>query len=380
CLDGSPPGYHLHRGFGSGAQNWILQMEGGAWCNDELSCYLRSKTAYGSSLYMGSWNFSGILSNDPNMNPDFYNWNRVFLRYCDGASFAGNSEYRNGTKRLYFRGLRIWDAIVHDLFPEGLQHAEKALLSGCSAGGLATFLHCDNFSQLFPETTIVKCMSDAGFFLDVKDKSGYNNIRHFFRSLVKFQGVEQSLSEKCVNSHHDPYLCFFPQHALKHIRIPYFVLNSAYDVTQVDNIFVPLSSDPCGHWKNCKLNYTMCTPNEINILQGYRSQMLKALRSTKFLENGGGMFINSCFSHCQSEEQYSWFAPLSPKVHNKTIAVAVGDWYFGREVSVEVDCPYPCNPTCLKPNSLIQIVDLQGRAQNLNVTEKNPHKKNSCSH
>lgn len=39
------------------------------------------------------------------------------------------------------------------------------LLSGCSAGGLATFHHCDDLSQLLPKTVIVKCLSDGGFFL-----------------------------------------------------------------------------------------------------------------------------------------------------------------------------------------------------------------------
>lgn len=27
---------------------------------------------------------------------DFYNWNRVKIRYCDGASFAGNAKFDNG--------------------------------------------------------------------------------------------------------------------------------------------------------------------------------------------------------------------------------------------------------------------------------------------
>ena len=42
----------------------------------------------------------------------------------------------------------------------------QALLSGCSAGGLATIIHCDEFRGFFPETTKVKCLSDAGLFLD----------------------------------------------------------------------------------------------------------------------------------------------------------------------------------------------------------------------
>lgn len=42
----------------------------------------------------------------------------------------------------------------------------QALLSGCSAGGLATLIHCDDFQEMLPKEVNVKCLSDAGFFLD----------------------------------------------------------------------------------------------------------------------------------------------------------------------------------------------------------------------
>lgn len=42
----------------------------------------------------------------------------------------------------------------------------QALLSGCSAGGVASILHCDEFRSLFPSSMRVKCLSDAGLFLD----------------------------------------------------------------------------------------------------------------------------------------------------------------------------------------------------------------------
>lgn len=45
-------------------------------------------------------------------------------------------------------------------------HVFQALLTGCSAGGLATIIHCDEFAKLFPSTTKVKCLSDGGFFVD----------------------------------------------------------------------------------------------------------------------------------------------------------------------------------------------------------------------
>ncbi|CAK9163340.1 unnamed protein product [Ilex paraguariensis] len=349
CLDGSLPAYHLHRGFGAGARNWLLQFEGGGWCNDINSCLGRAKTHRGSTRYMSKWEvFSGILNNNVSLNPDFYNWNRVKLRYCDGASFAGDAKFDNGTSLLYFRGQRIWQAIILDLLPKGLGNARKALLSGCSAGGLASFLHCDNFTSYLPSNASVKCLSDAGFFLDARDISLNYTMRSFYEDVVSlqmlssnFQGVEQNLDKNCTSSGHDPQ-----ENALPYIRTPFFILNSAYDVYQFHHILVPPSADLVGHWNHCKLNPAACSTDQINILQGFRNDMLTALGY--FFENSGrgGMFINSCFAHCQSESQDTWFAADSPRVHNKTIAEAVGDWYFGRRVSKEIDCAYPCDTTC----------------------------------
>ncbi|XP_057473509.1 pectin acetylesterase 9-like [Actinidia eriantha] len=347
CLDGSLPAYHLHRGFGSGIRNWLVQFEGGGWCNDIQSCLERAKTRRGSTRYMSKWEvFSGILSSNASLNPDFYNWNRVKIRYCDGASFAGDAKFDNGTTLLYFRGQSIWKAIILDLLPKGLGNAKKALLSGCSAGGLASFLHCDNFTSYLPANASVKCSSDAGFFLDERDIGLNHTIRSFYDDLITLQGVEQNLDKNCTSSFYYPKQCFFPQYALPFIRTPFFILNSAYDVFQFHHILVPPSADLHGHWNRCKLNPVACNTNQLDNLQAFRKDMLAALRLFFEYSRRGGMFINSCFAHCQSESQDTWFAPNSPRIHNKTIAEAVGDWYFGRRVTKEIDCEYPCDSTC----------------------------------
>ncbi|XP_052208875.1 pectin acetylesterase 9 [Diospyros lotus] len=347
CLDGSLPAYHLHRGFGAGARNWLLQFEGGGWCNDVESCLERAQTRRGSTRYMSKWEvFSGILSDNASLNPDFYNWNRVKIRYCDGASFAGDSLFYNGTSLLYFRGQRIWKAIIFDLLPKGLGNAKKALLSGCSAGGLASFLHCNNFTSYLPSNTSVKCLSDAGFFLDARDISLNHTIRSFYEDLISLQGIEQNLDKNCTRTLYYPKQVWFPQYLLRYIRTPFFILNSAYDVYQFHHILVPPSADPRGHWNHCKLNPVACNASQIDILQGFRRDMLAALTSFYNYSRRGGLFINSCFAHCQSESQDTWFAADSPRVHNKTIAQAVGDWYFGRNVTKEIDCAYPCDSTC----------------------------------
>lgn len=242
-------------------------------------------------------------------------------------------------------GQRIWQAIILDLLPKGLGQAKKALLSGCSAGGLATFLHCDNFTSYLPKNASVKCLSDAGFFLDARDISLNHSMRYFYNSLVTLQGAEKNLNKNCTSSPF-PEQCFFPQYALPYIKTPFFILNSAYDVYQFHHILVPPAADPHGHWYHCKLNPSACNVVQINTLQGFRKYMLETLRPFFVNSTRGGMFINSCFAHCQSELQDTWFAPDSPRVNNKTISEAVGDWYFGRKVSKEIDCAYPCDNTC----------------------------------
>nr|XP_033513585.1 pectin acetylesterase 8-like [Nicotiana tomentosiformis] len=43
---------------------------------------------------------------------------------------------------LHFRGARVFLAIMEDLLYKGMWKAENAILSGTSAGGLASILHC----------------------------------------------------------------------------------------------------------------------------------------------------------------------------------------------------------------------------------------------
>ena len=75
----------------SGASNWIIHQEGGGWCYNEDLCLERSKTSLGSSTFWGpTASFNGFLSDEAMYNPQFYNWNVVYLKYCDGASFSGN--------------------------------------------------------------------------------------------------------------------------------------------------------------------------------------------------------------------------------------------------------------------------------------------------
>ncbi|KAJ3676416.1 hypothetical protein LUZ60_003828 [Juncus effusus] len=345
CLDGTLPGYHFLSGFGSGSNNWIVHIEGGGWCRNLEKCTSRKYTNLGSSNKMESQvPFIGILSNIPSQNPDFYNWNKVMIRYCDGASFSGDVENveQNGEK-LFFRGQRIWEAIMDELLKKGLINAKQALLTGCSAGGLATYIHCDNFRNILPNSVKVKCMADGGFFLNTKDISGKNTMQDFYNDVVQLQQLGKRFPN-CI-SKSDPAKCFFPEEIIKNISTPVFILNPAYDAWQVQHVLAPDVSDPKNSWQNCKLDLSKCDSDQLKILQGFRGKLLDDLKEVK-KKKDWGIFVNSCFVHCQSMKNFTWHSPNSPRINNRTIGEAVGDWYFERREVKEIDCEYPCNPTC----------------------------------
>ncbi|OIT31174.1 pectin acetylesterase 7 [Nicotiana attenuata] len=162
---------------------------------------------------------------------DFYNWNRVRVRYYDGSSFTGDIEDVDPDTKFYYRGARIFRAIMNDLSRKGMQKAENAILSGTSAGGLATILNCDKFKSFFPVDVRVKCVPDAGFFINAKTISGTSDIQDEYKRVVNLHGSAKNLPPSCT-SRIDPSLCFFPQNVVPHVKTPLFMIKAAYDSWQ----------------------------------------------------------------------------------------------------------------------------------------------------
>ncbi|RVX02152.1 Pectin acetylesterase 8 [Vitis vinifera] len=399
CLDGSPPAYHMDKGFGAGINNWLVHIEGGGWCNNASTCLARRDNRLGSSKQMVKQiAFSGILSNKQKFNPDFYNWNKIKVRYCDGASFTGDVEAVDPKTNLHYRGARVFLAVIEDLMAKGMKNAANAVLSGCSAGGLTAILHCDKFRALLPVSTKVKCFADAGYFINAKDVSGAAHIEGFYSEVVATHvatyslilGSAKNLPPSCTSSLR-PGLCFFPQNMAQQIKTPLFIINAAYDSWQIKNILAPGVADPHGTWHYCKLDIKDCSSSQLEAMQekvqfdpwsslrklrirpaDFRVQFLSAIKGL-IGSPSKGMFINSCYAHCQTEMQETWLrddspvlgktvsllptppsSPFSRPFHlrlqlswvGQTIAKAVGDWYYDRSPFQKIDCAYPCDSTC----------------------------------
>ncbi|GAB2272894.1 Pectin acetylesterase 8 [Dionaea muscipula] len=139
--------------------------------------------------------------------------------------------------------------------------------------------------------------------------------------------------------------CFFPQYMAQKIRTPLFILNAAYDSWQIKNILAPAPADPHGYWSVCKIDIKNCSSTQLKTMQDFRLEFLATLTGLR-RSPARGLFINSCYAHCQSEMQETWFAADSPVLNKTAIAKAVGDWFYHRSPFQMVDCPYPCDRSC----------------------------------
>ncbi|XP_002965391.2 pectin acetylesterase 5 [Selaginella moellendorffii] len=337
CLDGSVPAYHI----APGGANWLISLEGGGWCESEQSCAARAGTALGSSVNMqGFAAFSGQLSSDPKVNTDFHNWTHVFVRYCDGASFSADVAEPltlPSGQVLYFRGKRIFKAVIDELKSMGLSDATQVLLSGCSAGGLATVHRCNELQSFLPRIKL-KCLSDGGFFLNVSDISGNYSMSSYYNSVVKLHQLEKTLDSSCVSSRAATE-CFFPQTMKAFVQPPLFLLNAAYDYWQLEHV----KKIPRDQYVSC-MNSLSCPA--VKKLQEFRTSMIGALSASDWnYKSSLGVFFDSCFTHCHARGDDKW---NNIQVNGKSVSQTVGDWYFDRDPpQLVIDCAFPCNPTCI---------------------------------
>jgi len=248
----------------------------------------------------------GYFSVDPNQNPLMYNWNAVELRYCDGASLSGDKATPTvvGNTTLHFRGRAILDAEIKSLLQErGMYKATDVVVSGCSAGGLATFLHCDHWADAISKATNggakVACMPDSGFFLDEDRAPTYGSK---MRNVFKFQeSSSNGLNAACVAAHKatgDPEKCIFAQWTSEHIKTPTFPLQSIYDSWQTGNV---MGKD------------TDAVQNEFgrNVTSLVKSLFLKQPQH--------GIFLDSCHHHCGA-----WNGPV---IDGMNSSFALKEWY-----------------------------------------------------
>ena len=65
-------------------------------------------------------------------------------------------------KTVHFRGFQILKAVLEALMSMGMKRATDVILTGCSAGGLASLIHADYVRDTLPSGVRYSVMSDSG--------------------------------------------------------------------------------------------------------------------------------------------------------------------------------------------------------------------------
>eukprot|EP00040_Diaphanoeca_grandis_P015374 m.78372 g.78372 ORF g.78372 m.78372 type:complete len:447 (-) comp25112_c0_seq1:147-1487(-) len=337
ALDGSP--FAFYNGEVNPSTKWTINLQGGGWCYDEVDCLCRSQQNTSRSL--GSSTGLNLVGHCSCANPladgTFDACNCADLPYLDGASFSG---YRaeplsvpNSTEKIWMRGIKNIDGVLDYLFANtALKDATELVITGESAGGLATFLHADRIADRVragaPNCKKIVAQPIVGFFLD-HDNFGHTNgfpggpnspqwstpgtsanYTYWMKYIYTMQNLtfaeDGGLMADCQTNHPDhPYLCFMSPHMADVIKTPLFMLNSKYDAWQLENIF----QSP---WNT--------TAEEKGVLQ-YGVDFLTELDIVKQPGSPHGGAICSCICHgCP------WpFMPIGGKVATQHYA----DWFYG---------------------------------------------------
>jgi len=372
CLDGTPGIYFFKAGSAANSTKWVIHMLGGGMCFSNEECLIRSKTYLGSSLYWpGQYNYGGPLSENSTYNPDFYDWNHVFLAYCDGASFSGDVEkpVKVNDGIVYYRGHRILLATIKDLLKnKGLDKATDVFVIGDSAGGMATYYHIDEIKSMMPKSvTRFKGSPFSGIFLYYPNVEGKIIFGELTKDAFYLQNCSGGINQRCIaaKSVDERYKCMFGEYSMEYIESPLFVLNSAYDfvgtacVLGAEPMLHPMDSgagncSAAPGWGPCEYDQKYCTKEQWEKIEGYASTFMDLVeKNPKFSVNGNGLFEYNCHTHAvESTRAWELYS-----VKGTIMRDAVRKWYFSdNEPSSNhfyKDCvnhgSYLCNPTCSLP-------------------------------
>eukprot|EP00047_Mylnosiga_fluctuans_P006060 m.244557 g.244557 ORF g.244557 m.244557 type:complete len:366 (+) comp14468_c0_seq1:99-1196(+) len=336
CMDGTQGGYYFSAG--SNTKGFIIHLEGGGECASYAGCHAQLSTSLGSSKYFPKSKGLGFL-NDASCsnNPDFCDWTHVQVAYCSQDLHSGlRTVVSADTFGLYFSGGHIFNAVIDDLVQNhGLAGATDIIISGDSAGGIASWLHVDALADRFPSAHVAGAPI-AGFYFYAWPYTGPN---HTQSVLVDFRAANwprlvalwnSTADESCVRAI-GAAACMLANYSFPYIASRTFVTESQSDkVVLLDHDSIPEAY--------------IRQPPELAYVTTWSANMTSGLAQVRTRAPRNGLFSPACFIHTD-------FYASGPKIAGRSYLQVLGDWYFGRSTAVVAydTCGVFCNPTCPQP-------------------------------
>eukprot|EP00927_Polykrikos_kofoidii_P076585 TRINITY_DN73650_c0_g1_i1.p1 TRINITY_DN73650_c0_g1~~TRINITY_DN73650_c0_g1_i1.p1 ORF type:complete len:446 (+),score=64.00 TRINITY_DN73650_c0_g1_i1:13-1350(+) len=385
CLDGSPARFWiLEAPEGTNKTKWSFHLMGGGNCGSLDECAGRGYDLQDGRCYLGSSSVEcfnanpdalvpfaaemrfedipsckgarwcgGLMNSDPLHNPLTYDWNKVFVQYCDGGMWMGSNataslgQFGGKSRSLFFRGMKNADGVLTRLLRDhGLAGGTDLILSGDSSGGIGTLWQADHFKQrLGPYGIRVVAVPDHGYFFE-----DHYWIKHDYdwRGILRwsYNQMNGTVNQRCVHdalkSDKDPAeFCTLPETSTPYIQTPLFLVNSRYDPTwEVDKGMSHAETNRLGH------------------------KLIRLFNETALNRPGNAAFITSCSEHCgqwsQNQRLPDGNSDFQVYIDGYSAASAVNAWFGGfapQKLWVQPES-YPCDKCChVKPpgDSLVFI-------------------------
>lgn len=182
CNDGTPFAFTIEKQRGVSQNNWVVYLEGGDFCDDNVNNCSAREEYYTTTLshpdgFTGLYRSmsQGLFNNDPAINPDFATANKVFAHYCSSDLWSGTKDVAHATSAggddWYFAGKLNVSAMFEILKAQyGLDDTKaKVLFAGSSAGCFGVNANAAEVAALLPQSAAadrLKLVSDACFFPD----------------------------------------------------------------------------------------------------------------------------------------------------------------------------------------------------------------------
>ena len=385
CLDGSQAGFYY---FASPSttlfkDSWVFFFEGGGWCVNEEDCAERAKTSRGSSHSWENTTSIGGILNRCCYFTRFCQFNRVYVKSCDGMGFAGNGRSTGvdaafpqpqSATQVISAGQAIVTATLDALTASyGLaKNPVDMLVAGCSAGGRAALLYAPAIRRILMSKGVTfrrfKVMSMAGiFFPHVAAPTVHSHRRGGLglkyhaatdRVLTPFSEHMRSIAQtsdmtmgslattgmaKCRANlpSREAWRCSWGLEPVELMpdAIPVFLVQSVFDLWQTSCILAaapsPVFQGGCSEaagWRGCipwgqpiKASQTfkgVCTSDQLERMNAFQQSNLALLAQSPALRRPGyGGFFHGCNDHCTTSD-----AVVRLSLNNVSLRDATQKW------------------------------------------------------
>jgi len=336
CNDGTHATYHYTQGDIHNPY-MMIYLKGGGACATEKSCHDRCKN--GNSLCTADTSptkdkDTTIWSTDPEENPPFHNFGKVYVDYCSSDVWSGTRSASAETGGYYFHGKHIVEAVVKDIIKNkpNIESVKQVVLIGTSAGAFGTNLNCDFVAYMFHEVNPgldVRCIADSPDFYPTTvhtedcDPYDFTEMAHQLWQAIG----DQSCVDESPEGSRD---CLILPSYYNFIETPAMVIAQYIDTTV----------------------HGACTPSLHEDQQFWDDWQLEAFSmANTYVEDKpmNGLFFSNCPFHVATGHEYSWSqmdVPLVNSEGSEVLRNIIKNWLSGDGNHQAMDMPLEKNPKC----------------------------------